>query len=387
MSAVDVSLPGNNTVGEPLLDNGAAGEPLLDVRGLTARFPTERGMLTAVDNVSFAVDHGEVFGLVGESGSGKTVTIRSLIGLVAKPGEVDAGSVRYRGQDLLKLDERRLRQVRGREIAMIFQDPATALNPVLRVETQIVEMLRAHGAATRRTAREQAVALLRAVGIPAPEQRLRDYPHQFSGGMAQRVVIAIAIAANPRLLLADEPTTALDVTIQDQILTLLVRLQRERGMGMILVTHNLGVVAETCDRVGVMYAGQLVEVAPTREILREPKHPYTLGLLSCVPRVEQRSTELLPIPGAIPDLVHPPSGCRFHPRCAFATEECRSGPIPLISLGDGRWSACLHHRRLTVAGASPVASAAVAASTAASAVVGAGSAASAAVAASTAEVD
>jgi peptide/nickel transport system ATP-binding protein/oligopeptide transport system ATP-binding protein len=329
------------------VDNGGAGGPLLEVRGLTTHFPTERGTLTAVGDVSFAVDAGEVFGLVGESGSGKTVTIRSLIGLVPRPGHVVAGSVYYRGQDLLRLDERRLRRIRGREIAMVFQDPATALNPVLRVETQIVEMLRAHGTATRGTAREQAVALLRAVGIPAPEQRLRDYPHQFSGGMAQRVVIAIAIAANPRLLLADEPTTALDVTIQDQILALLVRLQRERGMGMILVTHNLGVVAETCDRVGVMYAGQLVEVAPTAEILREPRHPYTLGLLRCVPRVEQRSAELRPIPGTIPDLVHPPAGCRFHPRCALATEACRRGPIPLVPLGEGRWSACLHHRRLT----------------------------------------
>ena len=336
MSEIAFSRPGH----------GASDEPLLVVRGLTTRFPTERGQLTAVDDVSFAVDPGEVLGLVGESGSGKTVTIRSLIGLVAKPGRVVAGSVRYRGQDVLTLNERQLRRIRGREIAMVFQDPATALNPVLRIETQIGEMLRAHGAASRTTAREQAVALLRAVGIPAPEQRLRDYPHQFSGGMAQRVVIAIAIAANPRLLLADEPTTALDVTIQDQILALLVRLQRERGMGMILVTHNLGVVAETCDRVGVMYAGQLVEVAPTREILREPRHPYTMGLLSCVPRVEQRSAELRPIPGAIPDLVHPPAGCRFHPRCALATEACRRGPIPLAPLGGGRWSACLHHRRL-----------------------------------------
>jgi oligopeptide/dipeptide ABC transporter ATP-binding protein len=337
-------------------NNGASYEPLLDVRGLTTRFPTDRGPLTAVDDVSFAVDRGEVFGLVGESGSGKTVTIRSLIGLVAKPGQVVAGSVRYGGQDLLQLDERRLRRVRGREIGMVFQDPATALNPVLRVETQLVEMLRAHGAATRSSAREQAVSLLRAVGIPAPEQRLRDYPHQFSGGMAQRVVIAIAIAANPRLLLADEPTTALDVTIQDQILALLTRLQRERGMGMILVTHNLGVVAETCDRVGVMYAGQLVEVAPTREILRAPKHPYTLGLLNCVPRVEQRSAELRPIPGAIPDLVHPPAGCRFHPRCPLATEACRRGPIPLAELGGGRWSACIYHQRVGELGLVPAAS-------------------------------
>jgi peptide/nickel transport system ATP-binding protein len=334
--------------------NGAQEEPLLVVEGLTTQFPTERGPLTAVDDVSFAVNHGEIFGLVGESGSGKTVTIRSLIGLVPKPGQVVAGSVRYRGQDLLQYAERRLRGIRGREIAMVFQDPATALNPVMRVEAQIVEMLRAHGTTSKTKAHEQTVDLLRAVGIPAPEQRLRDYPHQFSGGMAQRVVIAIAIAANPSLLLADEPTTALDVTIQDQILALLVRLQRERGMGMILVTHNLGVVAETCDRVGVMYAGQLVEVAPTADILREPKHPYTQGLLSCVPRVENRSEELRPIPGTIPDLVHPPAGCRFHPRCTYATEECRRGPIPLLPVGQDRWSACLHHARLAPSADVPV---------------------------------
>ncbi|MFN8592596.1 MAG: ABC transporter ATP-binding protein [Thermomicrobiales bacterium] len=325
---------------------GAVSVPLLAVEHLRTQFPTGRGPLTAVDDVSFDVGHGEIFGLVGESGSGKTATIRSLIGLVPRPGKVVAGAVRFRGQDLLRLDERRLRGVRGRDIAMIFQDPATALNPVIRVETQIIEMLLAHGVAARATARDQAVELLRAVGIPAPEQRLRDYPHQFSGGMAQRVVIAIAIAANPSLLLADEPTTALDVTIQDQILTLLVRLQRERGMGMILVTHNLGVVAETCDRVGVMYAGQLVEVAPTGTLLREPRHPYTLGLLSCVPRVENRSAELRPITGTIPDLVHPPAGCRFHPRCGFATDSCRQGTIPLTLVGRDHWSACLHHAQL-----------------------------------------
>jgi oligopeptide/dipeptide ABC transporter ATP-binding protein len=320
-------------------------EPLLAVEHLTTRFPTVRGPLTAVDDVSFRIEPGEIFGLVGESGSGKTITIRSLLGLVPKPGKVVAGSARYGGRDLLKLDERGLRSIRGREIAMIFQDPSTALNPVLRIETQLVEMLRAHGVAKAQSAREQAVELLRAVGIPAPEERLRDYPHQFSGGMAPRVVIAIAIAANPRLLLADEPTTALDVTIQEQILALLVGLQRERGMSMILVTHNLGVVAETCERVGVMYAGQLVEVASTAELLRSPKHPYTRGLLNCVPRVEARVEELRPIPGTIADLVTPPSGCRFHPRCPYAREECTRDPTPLLPIARDRWSACIRHDR------------------------------------------
>ena len=322
-----------------------AKAPLLVVDGLTTVFPTERGALTAVDGVSFALAEGEVLGIVGESGSGKTATIRSVIGLVPQPGRVSAGSVRFRGRELVG-DERQTRQLRGREIAMVFQDPGTALNPVQRVGTQLTEMLEAHGIAKGRRARDRAVELLRTVGIPAPEQRARDYPHQMSGGMAQRVVIAIAIAANPSLLLADEPTTALDVTVQDQILSLLLRLQQERGMSVILVTHNLGVVAETCDRVGVMYAGQLVELAPTAELLREPLHPYTLGLLSCVPRVETKASELRSIPGGVADLLNPPSGCRFHPRCPFATEECRIGPTPLREVAPGRWTSCLHHQGL-----------------------------------------
>jgi peptide/nickel transport system ATP-binding protein/oligopeptide transport system ATP-binding protein len=327
--------------------------PLLDINGLTTRFPTPRGVLTAVDDVSFQVDAGEVFGLVGESGSGKTATIRSILRLVPRPGRVAAGSIRFKGTDLARLDERQLRRIRGREIAMIFQDPGTALNPVVRIETQIVEMLTAHGVSRGAAARRQAVELLRAVGIPAPEQRLRDFPHQMSGGMAQRVVIAIAIAANPILLLADEPTTALDVTIQDQILTLLLQLQAERGMSMILVTHNLGVVAETCHRVGVMYAGQLVEVAPTAALLAEPKHAYTLGLLSCVPRVEVQVPELRSIPGNVADLLAPPTGCRFHPRCPFATEECRQGTMPLRQIARDRWTACIHHDRLSRAAVAP----------------------------------
>lgn len=323
-----------------------AADLLLEVDGLTTSFPTDRGVLTAVDKVSFQVARGEILGIVGESGSGKTAAIRSLIGLVPRPGRVTAGSVRFRGAELVGLNERQMRPIRGREIAMVFQDPGTALNPVVRIETQIVEMLETHGISSGAAARARAIELFKAVGIPAPEQRIRDYPHQMSGGMAQRVVIAIAIAANPVLLLADEPTTALDVTIQDQILKLLLNLQAERGMSMILVTHNLGVVAETCHRVGVMYAGQLVELAPTAELLVEPRHPYTAGLLNCVPRVETRVPELQSIPGSVADLISPPTGCRFHPRCPMATDACRQGPMPLRQIGPDRWSACIHHEVL-----------------------------------------
>jgi oligopeptide/dipeptide ABC transporter ATP-binding protein len=276
------------------------------------------------------------------------MTCRSILRLVPQPGRVVAGQVLYQGRDLLGLSLGELRDVRGKEIAMVFQDPMVALNPVLRVGEQLRETLEEHRVASGAAADHRAVELMRLVGIPDPRRRLRDYPHEFSGGMCQRVVIAIALACQPRVILADEPTTALDVTIQDQILKLLTSLQREFQLSLLLVTHNLGVVAQTCQRVAVMYAGQIVELADAVELFRAPRHPYTVGLLNCVPRLDAagRVQPLTPIPGSPPDLVKPPSGCRFHPRCPLASEECRSGDLPLRPIGPGRYSACIKHERL-----------------------------------------
>jgi peptide/nickel transport system ATP-binding protein len=321
---------------------------LLEVQHLTTQIPTARGVLTAVSDVSFQLEAGEIFGIVGESGSGKSMTCRSILRLVPPPGRVVGGQVFYQGIDLLALPESKMHRIRGKEISMIFQDPMVVLNPVLPVGLQLRETLLEHGIATARDAEARAVELLRLVGIAAPESRLRNYPHEFSGGMCQRVVIAIALACQPHIILADEPTTALDVTIQDQILKLLMRLQQEFQMSLILVTHNMGVVAQTCQRVAVMYAGQIVELADTAALFHEPRHPYTQGLLNCVPRrsaaVEQRP--LTPIPGVPPDLVQPPPGCRFHPRCPIAGTECKSGDFPLREVGPGHYSACIKHERL-----------------------------------------
>jgi oligopeptide/dipeptide ABC transporter ATP-binding protein len=306
-------------------------------------------VLTAVDNVSFSVDAGEIFGVVGESGSGKSMTCRSILGLLPPPGRVVGGTIRYAGREMQGMKRAELNKLRGKEITMIFQDPIAVLNPVLRVGEQIMEPMLEHGVArTRSDAQSRAVELMRRVGIPAPERRLRDYPHQFSGGMCQRVVIATALACDPRVILADEPTTALDVTIQDQILKLLVSLQESLGLSLILVTHDMGVVAQTCQRVAVMYAGQIVEMAETRRLFAAPRHPYTVGLLNCVPRVGEDGNvaPLRPIPGSPPDLVRPPSGCRFHPRCPLASEECRSGELKLREVEPGRYSMCIKHELL-----------------------------------------
>jgi oligopeptide/dipeptide ABC transporter ATP-binding protein len=324
-------------------------EAILRVEGLKTVFHHSHGkVLTAVDDVSFDLYSGEVFGIIGESGSGKSVTCRSILRLIQHPGEIVAGRVLYRGRDILKLPHNKMHQVRGQEIAMIFQDPMVALNPVHTVRTQLYEALRANEAVPAGKGLEElAIGLLRSVGIPAPEQRINDYPYRFSGGMAQRVVIAIALAADPSVLLADEPTSALDVTIQDQILKLLLRLQSGRSMSMILVTHSFGVVAQTCDRVAVMYAGQLVEVADVETIFYSPRHPYTIGLLNCVPDVGERQHErLTPIPGIVPDLINPPTGCRFHPRCPLAIEECRQLPVSLVNVSATHQTACIRHQEL-----------------------------------------
>jgi oligopeptide transport system ATP-binding protein len=297
----------------------------------------------AVRGVSFRVRSGETFALVGESGSGKTMTCRAIVGLVHPPGRIAGGRVVFQGRDLAQLSEPEMARVRGRGVVMVFQDPMTALNPVLSVERQITEVLSiAPGAESRRA---RAVELLRHVGIPDPERRLGAYPHELSGGQRQRVMLAIALAREPKLLLADEPTTALDVTIQAQILRLLVMLQRELGMALILVTHDLGVVYQSVDRVAVMYAGQIVELATTAELFARPSHPYTIGLIRSIPGVERRA-RLVPIPGSPPDLASLGRGCPFAPRCAWAATECLDGDVPLFPVGEDHWSRCLRIDRL-----------------------------------------
>jgi len=320
---------------------------LLRVENLTTHFVTPRGVVRAVDDVSFDIAAGETFGLVGESGCGKSVTCRSILRLVPSPPARLGGHVMFEGRDLLALRLRDLRTVRGVRIAMVFQDPMTALNPVMRVGDQIAEVLYEHQTIGRRQARARVLELMNLVGIPAPRERIDDYPHQFSGGMRQRVVIAAALACDPRILLADEPTTALDVTIQDQILKLLLRLQRTMGMSVVLVTHDLSIVAQTCHRVAVMYAGKIVEQADTASLLAAPRHPYTSGLLDSLPNVRARTRYLHPIAGAPPDLVEPPSGCRFHPRCPLAVDACKREEPPLIQVEPGHLSACPYHEKMT----------------------------------------
>ena len=318
--------------------------PLLDVASLRTEFRSRRGPVLAVNDVSFQVDAGEIVGVVGESGSGKSTIALSLLRLIPDPpGRVTGGSVRFKGRDLLALDEGQMRRVRGDEIAMIFQDPMTSLNPMIRIRRQMTEGLRLHLGLSKDAALARAIEMLRLVGIPAAEERIHQYPHQLSGGMRQRVVIAIALSCNPELVLADEPTTALDVTIQAQILELMRQVMRERNAAVLLITHDLGVVAGMCDRVLVMYAGRIVEQAPRRTIFYNPRHPYTIGLLKSVPRLEgERAARLPQIEGSPPDLSRPPSGCPFHPRCPFATAVCREVVPPLRGLEDGHMVACHH---------------------------------------------
>ncbi len=316
--------------------------PLLEVRDMHTSFHTRRGTVRAVDGVSFTLGRGRTLGVVGESGSGKTVLTRSIMGLLPMGASVErSGNVVLAGHDLTVLNAATLRQVWGTEVAVIFQDPGTALNPVVRVGRQITESLRQRLGFDRRAARDTAVALLASVGIPAPEQRLRNYPHELSGGMRQRVMIAIALACSPRLLLADEPTTGLDVTVQAQILDLLASQQRERHMAMILVTHDLGVVAGRTDEIAVMYAGRVVEQAPTADLFAHTRMPYTEALMRSIPRVADPShTRLRAIPGRPPDLSATITGCAFAPRCPYAQEHCRTYAPPLRTAGTGHTFAC-----------------------------------------------
>jgi oligopeptide/dipeptide ABC transporter ATP-binding protein len=315
--------------------------PLLRIRGLETRFPTRQGLVRAVDGVDLDVAAGECLGVVGESGSGKSVTFLSVLGLVRAPGTVAAEAIEFQGSDLRALSPAAMRSMRGRDIAITLQDALTALNPAFTVETQIVETIAAHEPGLARgEARRRAIEMLRLVGIPDAERRLSAYPHQFSGGMRQRVMIAIALACRPKLLIADEPTTALDVTIQSQVLDLIDDMRAEFGMSVILITHDLGIVAERCDRVAVMYAGQVVETGPTRQVVEAPEHPYTKGLLRSMPRLSHLDMPLVPIEGQVPDPTRPAEGCRFLPRCPSAVDACRA-PVALRMLGAERAARCI----------------------------------------------
>jgi peptide/nickel transport system ATP-binding protein len=315
--------------------------PLLEVEDLTVEFTTPRGVVRAVDGVSFTLGQGEVLGLVGESGSGKTVTCRALIRLLpGRRARIVAGRAQIAGTDLLALDEAEMIRVRGATIGMIFQNPMTHLDPVMTIGEQIAEPLRVHQGMSRRDARAHAIDLLRQVGIPDPKTRVRSYPHEFSGGMRQRAMIAAALACRPQVLIADEPTTALDVTVQAQILRLLLDLRARTGLAIILISHDLGVVAQTCDSIAVMYAGRIAERADARTLLRRPLHPYTVGLIGSQPGATEPHRPLPSIPGQPPSLADPPAGCRFHPRCAYVEAACRTGRPPLVEPAPGHATAC-----------------------------------------------
>jgi oligopeptide/dipeptide ABC transporter ATP-binding protein len=315
--------------------------PLLEIEKLRTYFYTDNGVARAVDGVSFSVGVGETVGVVGESGCGKSVTALSILRLVRPPGRIEEGSVmRFEGRDLLGLGEREMQHVRGNRIAMVFQEPMTALNPVFTIGDQIGEVARIHAGASKRDAWAKAIEMLKVVGIPAPEQRAGEYPHQLSGGMRQRVVIAMALVMNPALVIADEPTTALDVTIQAQILELLAELTRRLGTSVLLITHDLGVVAENCARVIVMYAGEVVEEATTMDLFAHAHHPYTEGLLGAMPRVGGEKDRLATIPGTVPSPTNWPNGCRFRDRCPYSWERCEAEHPPLYQIGGGHTSRC-----------------------------------------------
>ena len=317
-------------------------EPLLEVKNLRTQFFTQDGVVRAVDDVSFDILPGETLGIVGESGSGKSITAMSIMRLIpSPPGKIVSGTIKFEGEDILSMSDEEIRSVRGNKIAMIFQDPMTSLNPVLTVNKQIGETLELHMGMPRSQSKQRAIELLRMVGIPNPEQRVDQYPHQFSGGMRQRVMIAMALSCNPTLLIADEPTTALDVTIQAQILDLMRSLQAEHNTSLIMITHDLGVVAGMTDRTNVMYAGHVVESAETEELFENPRHPYTVGLLNSIPRVDARTKEKLdPIRGLPPDLIDLPDMCPFLPRCDYAREKCEQQNPPLMEVAPGHRAAC-----------------------------------------------
>ena len=320
-------------------------QPLLEVRHLRVEIPTRQGTLLALDDISFEIAPGEVLGVVGESGAGKSLTGASIIGLLDPPSRIAGGEILLQGERIDALPDERMRRIRGRRIGAIFQDPLTSLNPLYTVGRQLVETITTHLDLSASQARQRAIELLEQTGIPAAAQRIDQYPHQFSGGMRQRVVIALALAAAPQLIVADEPTTALDVSIQAQIIALLKTVCRERGAAVMLVTHDMGVIAETCDRVAVMYAGRIVEIGPVADVIHRPAHPYTVGLMGAIPSMEGERDQLLQIDGAMPRLNAIPSGCAFHPRCDKVMERCRSERPELMKAGTARAACWLHEVR------------------------------------------
>jgi len=316
--------------------------PLLEVQHLRVEFPTRRGTLLALDDVSFSIAPGEILGVVGESGAGKSLTGAAIIGLLEPPGRVAGGQILLDGQRIDNLGPEAMRQIRGRRIGAIFQDPLTSLNPLYTVGRQLVETIQVHLGLDAAAARQRAISLLQSTGIPAAEQRIDQYPHQFSGGMRQRVVIALALAAEPELIVADEPTTALDVSIQAQIIALLKVLTKQQGAAVMLVTHDMGVIAEACDRVAVMYAGRVVEIGPVAQVIHRPAHPYTVGLMGSIPAMDQERERLMQIDGAMPRLNAIPAGCAFNPRCPQVMERCRTQRPDLLDAGATRAACWLH---------------------------------------------
>jgi peptide/nickel transport system ATP-binding protein len=320
--------------------NRAEPKPLLQIKGLKTYFYTEDGVVQAINGVDFSIMPGEVMGLVGESGSGKSVTSLSIMRLLPASGKIVAGEIWFGGEDLTKLSEKRMLEIRGNEISMIFQQPTSCLNPVFRIGDQIAEAILAHSQVTKEEAMRQAIEMLRIVGIPDPEKRARAYPHEISGGQAQRVMIAMALATKPKLLIADEPTTALDVTIQAQILDLMRELRRETGTSILLITHDMGIIAEMCDKVAVMYAGQIVEYTDVYSLFDEPLHPYAEGLLAAIPVLGVVQEHLAVIPGSVPNLIDLPPGCKFAPRCPYAKEICTQQEPRLVEVRPGHWARC-----------------------------------------------
>ncbi|MFJ2606725.1 MULTISPECIES: ABC transporter ATP-binding protein [unclassified Streptomyces] len=345
------------TAAQPAPRDGAGDVPLLEVRDLHVEFHTREGVVKAVNGVNYSVAAGETLAVLGESGSGKSVTAQALMGILdMPPGRIPQGEILFRGQDMLKMSAEERRKIRGRKIAMIFQDALSSLNPVLSVGFQLGEMFRVHLGSSRKEAKAKAIELMDRVRIPAAAARVGDYPHQFSGGMRQRIMIAMALALEPDLIIADEPTTALDVTVQAQVMDLLAELQREFQMGLILITHDLGVVADVADKIAVMYAGRIVEQAPVHEIYKRPAHPYTRGLLDSIPRLDQKGQELYAIKGLPPNLLRIPGGCAFSPRCPHVQDICRAEVPPLVQITEqdgteltGRGSAC-HFWKETIHG-------------------------------------